>query len=147
MSDNLGSLFPELIQEWDFEKNEQSPSDFPIKSKRIVHWKCVHNHKWTDSIANRTLYHHCCPVCKCNELVALATRCPSLIQHWDYKKNTSVSPDAISIGSRKRVYWICSECQKSFSCVVSQMFTSFIASMNAFCLSRRSCLFMSFLSS
>ena len=31
------------------------------------------------------------------------------MQEWDYKKNVSITPDAISYGSNKKVWWICNE--------------------------------------
>lgn len=127
-SDNLASQFPEIAKEWDHEKNDLQPNEFSSHSKRIVHWKCSHNHQWTDRINNRTYHHTCCPVCKCNEQVSLSTRLPSLCSYWDYQKNALLSPDSISIGNRKRVYWKCSQCQQSFSCIVSQMVTTYIDS-------------------
>lgn len=121
--ENLTSLYPEISKEWD---DELDINQFSYKSKKIIQWKCKNNHKWKDSIVNRTLNHCCCPVCKCFESVSLSTRCPELVKHWDYKKNVTVSPDYISIGSRHKVYWVCSKCGRSFQCVLSQMFTDFI---------------------
>lgn len=121
--ENLKSLFPEIAKEWD---DKLDINHFSYKSKKIIQWKCESNHKWKDSIVNRTLKHRCCPVCKCFESVSLSARCPELVRHWDYKKNTNVSPDSISIGSRHKVYWVCSKCGRSFQCVLSQMFTDFI---------------------
>ena len=123
---SLSISFPEIAKELN---STMSPSVISFKSKKIVEWKCSHNHKWEDRVVNRCLYHHSCPICKCNEIVSLARRCPSIISYWDYQKNgfKAVSPDSVSIGSRKRVFWRCSACQGSFSGVVSQVVTDFFA--------------------
>lgn len=37
----------------------------------------------------------------------LKTKRPDLAKEWDYSKNVGISPDNISYGSHKEVYWIC----------------------------------------
>ena len=39
---------------------------------------------------------------------------PDLAQQWDYEKNGSLTPNTISAGSHKEVYWICPICHQSY---------------------------------
>lgn len=41
---------------------------------------------------------------------------PQLLSEWDYEKNTNISPDKVSVGSRTIVNWICPDCHGSYSC-------------------------------
>ena len=65
---NLLIIFPEICEEWDYEKNKKKPEDFTPHSGQRVHWICSNkkcNHKWKTSIKNRTSKNTGCP--KCNE--------------------------------------------------------------------------------
>ena len=41
---------------------------------------------------------------------SLAVQHPYLIEEWDYEKNYPLLPSQVSIGSKKKVWWICPEC-------------------------------------
>ena len=63
----IGSLtecYPDLIKEWDYEKNDIDPSDIPSKSNLRVWWKCSEGHEWQATIANRTYNNSGCPRCR-----------------------------------------------------------------------------------
>ena len=60
---DLKTLLPELVSEWDYEKNGNlDPSDFKIGSGRKVWWKCANGHSWKTTVSNRN-YGYCCPIC------------------------------------------------------------------------------------
>ncbi len=60
---SLSSEYPELVKEWNFEKNTRlSPSQVTSGSQERVWWKCEKGHEWETSIATRTRGRGC-PVC------------------------------------------------------------------------------------
>lgn len=44
---------PELLREWNYEKNDIKPADISIWSKDKVWWKCELGHEWISSMNNR----------------------------------------------------------------------------------------------
>lgn len=63
---NLGLLYPELIKEWNQEKNKKSIFEFTPKSYKRVWWVCGKcNYEWVAKISDRTAKSSGCP--KCNE--------------------------------------------------------------------------------
>lgn len=67
---NLKTVFPYIVEEWDYEKNALGPENYHPRSSKKVHWICRINkeHRWEASISNRTKPKpNGCPHCK-NEL-------------------------------------------------------------------------------
>lgn len=61
---NLASKYPELLDEWDGEKNiGVNPSDFTPRTTKKVWWRCAKGHSWQTSISNRTIVKSGCPDC------------------------------------------------------------------------------------
>jgi rubrerythrin len=61
---DFATLFPELLQEWDYEENNLDPTKLTAYSGKRVHWKCPYcGHKWETSLHNRTTSKHSCPNC------------------------------------------------------------------------------------
>ena len=80
---NLLKCFPELCEEWDYEKNgDLQPSNFTPHSNVRVWWKCKYGHNWKTGINNRTNGTNC-PVCKMN----LQTSFPEQAILYYLKKN------------------------------------------------------------
>ncbi len=61
---NLAIKFPELVKEWDCEKNHKTPDEYSYGSKEKVWWICQENkkHNWQSMIVNRTRGKGC-PFC------------------------------------------------------------------------------------
>ena len=101
---------PELIKEWDYEKNIIKPNDFTSGTNRKVWWKCKLNHNYEASIANRVKGTGC-PYCANKKVLKgyndLATTNPELAKEWNYKKNT-IRPDEVMKCTKRKVWWICS---------------------------------------
>lgn len=100
---------PELVSEWDDEKNEISPSQVTLKSGKRVWWKCKHGHSWEALVQSRS--NGCgCPHCSGRVLLKgfndVKTLRPLLIKEWDYEKN-EIQPSQAAPGSDKRVWWKC----------------------------------------
>lgn len=61
---DLKTLSPELIEEWDYERNiDVSPSTIHSKSGRKVWWKCKLGHEWECRVADRVEKNVKCPIC------------------------------------------------------------------------------------
>ncbi len=63
-SNNLLSKYPEIAQEWDYQKNgKRNPVDYVPGSSIKVWWKCKNGHEWEAVIRNRVKSSKC-PKCK-----------------------------------------------------------------------------------
>ena len=110
---DLTTLAPQLIAEWDYEKNELlRPESFMSTSHKSVWWKCKRGHSWKTQIANRR--NGCgCPYCVGVLVIKgetdLMTLRPDLCGGWDYEKNEHLSPEQISLWSSKKIWWRCAK--------------------------------------
>ena len=108
---SLSHTMPELLPEWDYEKNGNLlPTMVTLGAADIVWWKCSNGHSWKAAIYNRSKGHGC-PYCSglkptvgVNDLTVTH---PNLLREWDYKKNTPLEPEMFSAGSNASVWWIC----------------------------------------
>ena len=96
--------FPQLLFEWDYEKNKKSPSEFSPKSSARVYWKCRNGHSWTATIKSRANNIGNCKVCSSIVMIK-----PEMLDDWDFEKNEGVLPEEIMPGSNKKIWWSCSE--------------------------------------
>ena len=109
-----GSLYdnnPDLVKEWDFERNHPlTPKEVTTGSKRKVWWKCKNGHTWETSVYNRTAGHGCIYCTKQRTIIGendLVTTNPELLKEWDYRKNIDIKPEDFMLGSNRKVWWIC----------------------------------------
>ena len=98
----LTEKFPDLIKEWDFEKNSLSPNEYPPGSKKRVGWICNKGHKWDAIIKSRTEGKGNCPTCQ-----SIVDTNPELLNSWDFEKNLTFEPWQIKAGSNKKIWWVC----------------------------------------
>ena len=115
---SITSKYPDLLKEWDYDKNNGlSPDNLSFGSNKKVWWIC----KKCKSSYLSSISHKCsgtsCPYCNgksINETNNLKAKYPRLCKHWDYEKNNN-RPENVYFRSRKKVWWICETCGKSFS--------------------------------
>ena len=114
---DLATVRPELISEWDHGKNKIRPDEVFPKSNDKVFWKCSKGHSYPYSIASKRVGKGC-PYCDGKKPVIgendLATTHPELALEWDQEKNEGLSPHDIKAGSNKKVYWKCVKCGHSW---------------------------------
>lgn len=110
---NIAETHPELMKEWDWEKNVFHPENYTTGSNKKVCWICSKNkeHRWSASINLRCRVKNPngCPFCrglKANHTNCLATTHPILLEEWDWKRNI-LSPYEITAGCNKKFFWIC----------------------------------------
>lgn len=108
---DLKSVHPELMSEWDFEKNNVCPEAVSSGSNKKVWWLCPKGHSYPAQIISRTRGRGC-PVCAGKSVVSgvndLASVSPELIKEWDCKKNIFL-PSQVTAGSNKKIWWICGQ--------------------------------------
>lgn len=115
---NLKTAFPDLCEEWDYERNKTTPEEYTPFSKSVVWWICKKNpcgcHKWKTSINWRTNTGIGCAYCAnqklCEHNNVLVTH-PKICKEWNYDKNKT-KPENYSYGSTKKVWWKCSNNEK-----------------------------------
>ena len=109
---DFATVHPELVAEWDFEKNgDLSPSKLAPSSGMQVWWKCLKcGYKYKADLNHR---HNGtgCPACAGRVVWVghndLASQYPQIAKSWNYEKNNNLKPTDITAGSSKKVWWIC----------------------------------------
>ena len=115
---NLAILRPDLLREWNYEKNVHiSPQEIAINSKKKVWWKCIEKgHEWEALTGNRARGSGC-PYCSGRVLTpenSLATVYPEIAATWDFEKNAPLCPEDVSSKSSRTVWWKCIQCETSW---------------------------------
>ncbi len=108
---DLATVNPLLAREWHPTKNgDLKPTDVTIGNGKNVWWKCRKGHEWKAKIANRA-YGNNCPICLGKKVLVgyndLMTSMPTLAKEWHPTKNGDLDPTDVTVGSNKRVYWLC----------------------------------------
>lgn len=101
---------PNLLEEWDYEKNTISPNEVSYGSTKMIHWKCSKGHSWTARVNDRTNHESKCPFCSNRKVLAgyndLETLYPEIAAEWDYEKNKETPKEVLS-SCNEKVFWIC----------------------------------------
>ena len=105
---------PELKKEWDTEANAKegiSPEKVTHSVRQNAWWHCAEGHSWQAAIDSRTIMERGCPYCVGKMPVVgvndIATVNKNILKTWDYEKNTDISPEQVTEGSTKKVWWKC----------------------------------------
>ena len=107
---NLKVIHPDLMEEWDYNKNELLPEHFLPQSTKKVWWLCSKGHSYLMPINHRTKDKCNCPYCsgkRINSENCLESLFPELVKEWDYEKNMTLRPSEIGKGYSKKVWWLC----------------------------------------
>ena len=112
---SLASLFPNIACDWHPRKNgDISPSQVGAKVHRKAWWKCPEgpDHEWEASVYTRTRNGTGCPFCRGKSVSvtnSLAALYPDIAAEWHPGRNDKLTPDQVSAGSNKLVWWSCSK--------------------------------------
>ncbi|MBE6527899.1 MAG: hypothetical protein E7Z64_01835 [Thermoplasmata archaeon] len=109
---DLATTNPELLKEWDYEKNEGlDPGDTSKGSSKKVWWICPKGHSYYSRISNRAILHRGCPICNGKQILPgyndLATIRPDLVKEWHSDLNNGLLPTEVTPHSRKEAWWVC----------------------------------------
>ena len=110
---DLRTRFPHLAAEWDGGRNCLTPLQVTAYSRRMVFWRCPRGHSYAASVLSRTAHGSGCPYCAGRKVLAgfndLATLEPRIAAQWHPTLNGALTPEQVTVGSSKKVYWECSE--------------------------------------
>ncbi len=114
---DLATVHPELLKEWDYEENNKHKiySDkVSYGSNKKVWWKCnKHSHSYECSITNK-VHGRGCSYCAGKKILVgfndLKTLYPNLVKEWDSNLNNGKIPENYTKGSHEVIVWKCSVC-------------------------------------
>ena len=120
---SFADLYPDLLEEWNYSKNERDPYSI-LPSSNIKFWwickKC--GYEWQQDLAHRAVKHRGCPLCAHQVLVRgindLETKFPEVAKEWNLDKN-ELKPYEVSGGTNKKYWWKCSKCGHEWEAVVA----------------------------
>jgi hypothetical protein len=109
---DLASVNPQLAREWHPNKNGKlRPAMVTSNSTTKVWWQCHLNHEWQTTVNSRHASSLGCPICSGRTVLAgyndFHTLGGSLLAQWHPTKNLPLTPQAITMGSNTKVWWIC----------------------------------------
>ncbi len=103
---SLFNDYPDISNEWDYDKNSLSPRDVTPMSGKKVWWKCSKGHSYNSVVSNRTLKGHGCP--KCSKIhsipeLRLYSELSSIFEdvkfrHRDFGKELDIYIPSLSLG-------------------------------------------------
>lgn len=121
----LAILRPDVASKWDYVKNQDlTPDMFTVSSNEIVWWKCPDcGREWKCSINSMTRKGRFgCAECSkkhrgksftqgvVKKVGSLAETMPELSKEWHPTKNGDLTPNDITAGKFKPVWWLCPKC-------------------------------------
>ncbi len=111
---DLATHFPVIAAQWHPARNGSlSPDMVSPSSSRKVWWRCPLGHDYTASVGARTEKGSGCPYCAGRKALAgfndLATREPKVAAQWHPMLNGTLTPDMVTMGSHRKVWWQCPE--------------------------------------
>lgn len=110
-TNNFAVKFPDLLNQWDYNKNvAMDPSQLLPGSSIKVWWACYNGHHWQASVQSRTGKKSGCPYCAGQKTASnrnFATEYPELAAQWNFIRNLGKRPDEFSPKSGKKVWWNC----------------------------------------
>lgn len=119
---SLGVVCPELICEWDYEKNgNATPFTVSAGTDDKYWYKCIVNHSWLARTADRKQGRGC-PFCAgraIDETNSLQTLFPNLAAEWIIEKNDR-KPTEVGRGSDYEAWWRCPDKQHEYDMIVHE---------------------------
>lgn len=111
---DLSTLFPDLAAEWNNARNGSlKPDHVTPYSNKKVWWRCALGHEWQAIIAARAVGNSGCPYCSGRRVLVgfndLETLYPDISRQWHDTLNGNLTPEMVTPGSHKRVWWRCGE--------------------------------------
>ena len=112
-TNDLATTHPGLAKQWHPTKNgELTPSDVMAGSRKRVWWQCEQGHEWEAKVYSRSQGRGC-PYCSGkkarNGETDLATTNPELVTQWHSILNGKLTPQDVTSGSQKKVWWKCNK--------------------------------------
>lgn len=111
---DFATQYPAIAAEWDADRNgELTPDQFAPNSNRKAFWRCPLGHSYSTTISSRVNRGTGCPYCAGRRVLPgfndLATKEPKTAAQWYQPLNGSLTPEQVTCGSSRKVFWKCSE--------------------------------------
>lgn len=111
---DLASANPTVATQWHPTKNGTlTPEQVTPFSNRKAWWICDKGHEYYSVIAHKVQNSSGCPYCTNRKVLAgfndLATLEPEIAAQWHPILNGELTPQMVTVGSHKRIWWQCSE--------------------------------------
>lgn len=109
---SLAAKFPELAAEWHPTRNgDLTPEMVTFGSNKKVWWLGKCGHEWQAMVAHRSSGFGC-PYCTGRKILTgyndFSTIHPELAAQWHPTRNGDLTPEMVTSGSVKKVWWSCS---------------------------------------
>lgn len=123
---DLAACFPDLAEQWHPTKNGAlKPTQVNPGSDRRIWWQCPRGHEWLAPVSSRTAGKGC-PVCGGRTVLPgendLQSYDPMLARQWCRERNGTLTPEQVSPGSKKAVWWRCDLGHEWKSVIASRTF-------------------------
>ena len=111
---DLASLFPGIEVEWHPTRNGVlTPEKLTPYSNKRVWWRCPLGHEYRAVVGARTVSGTGCPYCANRKVLPgfndLAAREPELAAQWHPTLNGALTPEQVTAGAHRKVWWQCPE--------------------------------------
>lgn len=111
---DLASAFPAIAAQWHPTKNGTlTPEQVTPFSNRKAWWICEKGHEYYSLISHRVQNTSGCPYCSNRRVLVgfndLATTEPKVAEQWHPDLNGELTPQMVTAGSHKKVWWQCSD--------------------------------------
>ena len=108
---DLTTTNPSIASQWHPTKNGKLRPDMVTAGcNQKVWWQCAKGHEWATTVSSRAQGTGC-PSCARKRVEAgendFCTVEPGLVAEWHPTKNGELKPDAVTIGSNRKVWWMC----------------------------------------
>lgn len=110
---DIETVFPELMNEWNVEKNVGiDPKSILCSSRKSFWWICNNGHEWKTTVWERK-NGKVCPYCSNKKVLKgfndLATVNPQVSLEWNYNRNEDLTPEDVLFTADRSVWWICNK--------------------------------------
>ena len=107
---DLATKRPDLVEEWDYSKNEINPKTISEGCNSKVWWLGKCGHSWQATVDKRALSGRGCPYCSGKKVQEgfndFASSYPELAKEWHHTKNQNKLPTQFSCGSNEKIWWL-----------------------------------------
>lgn len=109
---DLQTTDPDVASLWDIPKNNGlPPTAVTAGSHKEIWWRCGRGHSWRAPVFSLTKSGCRCPYCAGKFIISgetdLAAKMPELQKEWCEDLNGELTPEMVSCGQKKQVWWQC----------------------------------------
>lgn len=109
---DMATFYPDIAKEWHPTKNGTlTPETVSPYSNKKVWWRCALGHEYLAVIGLRTQRGDGCPYCAGRKVLPgfndLATVEPEIVKQWHPTLNGALTPEMMTAGSHRKVWWQC----------------------------------------